>query len=190
MSSLRRRVGKLISADSSTEASREGSPTKGEDVELVSSAKLAKLRQGKKGKRRTTLIFVLGGIFGLVVAAFFADQNNVIDLNGMSQLGLDSVFDVLPAGLIQDVNDITASRIFKADLGWVIVLMKDLSRNTSKKLSTTIRFPWAYIFSRRASKRYIQSSWCQELSLLDSKAGARTRRRGSISEKGYGAAGA
>ena len=102
MSFLRRR----ILGQSSGEPSREGTPEKSDDVELVPVAKLKKLT-AKKSKRRTGFIFGLGGLFGLVVAAFFANQQDVINFEGLRDLNLDSLLDVIPAGIVKDAQDIT-----------------------------------------------------------------------------------
>ena len=102
MSFLRRR----FLGESSARPSREVTPEKGEEVRLVSVAKLKKLT-AKKSKRRNGFIFGLGGLFGLVVAAFYANQQDVINLEGLLDLNLDSLLDVIPAGIIKDAKDIT-----------------------------------------------------------------------------------
>ena len=106
MSLLRRR----ILGDSSSEPSRDPSPTKGEPVTLVSSAQLEKLKTKRRSKRRTTVIFGLGGLFGIVLAAFFAQQHDVINLEGLVDFNLESLLDVIPAGIVNDAKDITVSR--------------------------------------------------------------------------------
>lgn len=102
MSSLRRR----ILGDSSTEPSRDPSPVKGEPVTLVPSSHLKKL-SGRRSKRRQGLIFSLGGLFGLIVAAFFANRHDVINLEGLMDMNLESLLDVIPAGIVNDAKDIT-----------------------------------------------------------------------------------
>ena len=102
MSFLRRR----FLGESTARPSREVTPEKGEEVRVVSVAKLKKLTS-KKSKRRNGLIFGLGGLFGLVVAAFFANQQDVINLEGLLDMNLDSLFDVIPAGIIKDAKDIS-----------------------------------------------------------------------------------
>jgi phospholipid:diacylglycerol acyltransferase len=108
MSSLRRRIlGPLgDSIPESTEASRDPSPAKGEAVTLIPAAQLKKLKS-KKSKSRSGLIFGLGGLFGLVVAAYFANQHDVINLEGLVDFNLDSLMDVIPAGIVKDAKDIT-----------------------------------------------------------------------------------
>ena len=81
-------------------------PESDEEVRLVSVSKLKALRH-RKSKRRTWLIFGLGGLFGTIVAAFFANQSDVINLEGLMDLNLDSLLDVIPAGIIKDAKELT-----------------------------------------------------------------------------------
>ena len=104
MSTLRRR----LLGDSSSEPSRDPSPSKGEAVTLIPARQLEKLKS-KKSKRRSWVLFSLGGIFGVVVAAFFAQQNDVINFDGLVDFNLDSLIDVIPAGIVKDAKDITVS---------------------------------------------------------------------------------
>lgn len=104
MSFLRRRV---LGDDSSSEPSRDPSPSKGEPVTVIPSSQLKKLKTKTKSKRRTTFIFGLGGLFGIVVAAFFAQQHDVINLEGLVDFNLESLIDILPAGMVNDAKDIT-----------------------------------------------------------------------------------
>lgn len=43
----------------------------------------------------------------MVVAAFFANQHDVINLEGLVDFNMDSLLDVIPAGIVQDAKDIT-----------------------------------------------------------------------------------
>ena len=104
MSSLRRRI---LGDSSSSEPSRDVSPTKGDSITLVPASQLQKLKTQSRSKRRTTLIFGLGGLFGVFVAAFFAQQNDVINLEGLVEFNLESLLDVIPAGIVNDAKDIT-----------------------------------------------------------------------------------
>ncbi|KJR79882.1 phospholipid:diacylglycerol acyltransferase [Sporothrix schenckii 1099-18] len=61
-------------------------------------------RTGKK--RRHTLVFLLGSLFGLIAAGFFAKSNDLIDFPEIGELTMDSLFDVLPAGLVTDMRDL------------------------------------------------------------------------------------
>lgn len=106
MSGLRHRI-----FGSSPLVSNEGSPNDSEH-RVVSVAKLNQLdeqtkKQVRTSKGRNGLIFGLGGIFGLALAAFFAQQHSVIDLDGLLDLNLDSLLDVIPAGIIKDARDLT-----------------------------------------------------------------------------------
>jgi hypothetical protein len=64
----------------------------------------------KVRKRRTTAIFLLGSLFGIVVAGFFANSNDLINLPDIGELSMDSILDVLPAGLVKDMRDLVVSR--------------------------------------------------------------------------------
>lgn len=102
MSTLRRR----LVGDSSSDPSRDSSPSNGEPIIAVPAGKLEKLKQ-KKGKRKSWLLFGLGGVFGVFVAAFFAQKNEVINFEGLMDFNLDSLIDVVPAGIIKDAKEIT-----------------------------------------------------------------------------------
>ena len=121
MSDLRRRIfGAGGSPDSTPTSSRDASPApiQREDGEykIVPKPKLDELKKQvkevkRKGtKRRTFWIFALGGLFGIFLAGFFASNNGSLDrlveMAGISDMNLDSLLDVLPAGLIRDVQDI------------------------------------------------------------------------------------
>lgn len=105
MSTLRRRL-LGPSGDSTPESSGLSSPAKGEPVTLISEAQLKKLKS-KKSKRRQGLIFGLGGLFGLLIAAFFANRHDVIKLEGLVDFNLEALLDVIPAGIVNDAKDIT-----------------------------------------------------------------------------------
>ncbi|MCJ1450675.1 hypothetical protein MMC28_001008 [Mycoblastus sanguinarius] len=106
MSFLRHRFLSPNSAPSPS-PSRDPSPKKGEPVTLIPASQLHKLKNTKRSKRWQTLIFALGGLFGLVVAAFFANQHDVINLEGLVDFNLESLIDVIPAGIVKDAKDIT-----------------------------------------------------------------------------------
>lgn len=113
MSFLRRR----FLGDSSTEVSREPSPVKGEPVTLVSTSKLKSLSK-RRSKRRNGFIFGLGGLFGILMAAFFANRHDVISFEGLMDLNLDSLIDVIPAGIVKDAKDITVRFLQRFFDGW------------------------------------------------------------------------
>jgi phospholipid:diacylglycerol acyltransferase len=111
MSTLRRRIAHAFGGSStpSSVPSRDETPEPGEEVRLVPVSKLRTLTTRKKTKRRNGLIFGLGGLFGVVLAAFFASQNDVIRFEGLMDLNLESLVDVIPAGIVRDARDITVS---------------------------------------------------------------------------------
>lgn len=63
----------------------------------------------KTRKRRNTFIFLLGSLFGIVAAGFFASTNDLIDFPELGDLSVDSLLDVLPAGLVRDYRDLLVS---------------------------------------------------------------------------------
>lgn len=124
MSELRRRIFGGGTPDSTPSASRDVSPAPKEDgaggataYKVVPAGQLQKL--SKKCKRSTTTktrtfwIFGLGLLGGLFVAGFFASNNGGLDqlvaTMGMSEMSLDSLLDVLPSGLIKEVQDMQVS---------------------------------------------------------------------------------
>lgn len=60
-----------------------------------------------RGKRRNSLVFLLGGLFGIFIALFFANQNEVISLDALMDLNLDSLIDVIPTGILSDAREFT-----------------------------------------------------------------------------------
>ena len=46
------------------------------------------------------------------MAAFFANQHDVINLEGLVDFNLESLIDVIPAGVIRDAKDITVGGSF------------------------------------------------------------------------------
>ena len=121
MSDLRRRIfGAGGTPDSTPSSSRDASPApaQGDDGEykIVPKPQLDKLRKQveevrKKGtKRRNVWIFALGGLFGIFLAGFFASNNGsfdkLVEMAGINDMNLDTLLDVLPSGLIRDVQDL------------------------------------------------------------------------------------
>jgi phospholipid:diacylglycerol acyltransferase len=80
---------------------------KAEPMWLAPAGNITKPRKGRK--RRFGLIFLLGGLFGIIVAGYFANHNDVININLdlLSDLNLDSFFDVIPAGILKEARDIS-----------------------------------------------------------------------------------
>ena len=107
MSELRRRAGKVFSEASSEPPSRDATPDPGDEVRVVPVKELKRLTKSKKSRRKSWLIFSLGGLFGLLLAVFFAHQQQVIKLEGLLDVNLDSLFDAIPAGIVRDVKDLS-----------------------------------------------------------------------------------
>lgn len=83
----------------------EAPETDGE-FHILGDKKLENLvKKPKGGKRRTAWIFALGGIFGLAVAALLVGSNDYVDLTMFQDLNMDSIFDVLPAGMLREAKD-------------------------------------------------------------------------------------
>lgn len=66
-------------------------------------------RKVRGSKRRNAFIFGFGGLFGLLVAVFFAQQQEIVDLAYLKDFNLDSIIDVLPAGLLHDAQALQQS---------------------------------------------------------------------------------
>jgi hypothetical protein len=73
----------------------------------------------------------LGGLFGIIVAGFFASSNDVFDMQALKDMNLDSIMDVLPAGLIKDAQAlqvglfralVLAQSHFSRSFGWLAVM--------------------------------------------------------------------
>lgn len=110
MSEFRRRIFGTSGdpASATPEPYREGSPagSRGDGVDATKHHKNTKSSKPKSSKRRNVWIFGLGGVFGILLAGFFASSNEFMDLAYLKDMNLDSIFDVLPAGLINDARDL------------------------------------------------------------------------------------
>lgn len=121
MSSLRRRIFGTGSGHdaAASSAAREESPAPapkeagGDAFRIIAKDKLDILRNDSRKhsgrKRRNAWIFGLGGLFGLFVAGFFAQQNGAMDklveYAGLEDMNLENLYDVIPKGLIRDVQN-------------------------------------------------------------------------------------
>jgi phospholipid:diacylglycerol acyltransferase len=107
MNFLRRRHGRAAAPNHS----RDDTP----DREVLVSTKHLRTLQNQtspKGtKRRYAWIFTLGGLFGLVLAAFFANNNDLIDLAALGDFNLEPLLDVLPSGLIRDAKEFQVRKL-------------------------------------------------------------------------------
>lgn len=80
--------------------SRDESPAKpGETVKVIH-------HRARPRKRGVTAIFLLGSLFGLIGAGFFAKNNDLIAFPEIGELSMDSLFDVLPATFMRDIRDL------------------------------------------------------------------------------------
>jgi phospholipid:diacylglycerol acyltransferase len=104
-STLRRRaIGVDAGSESTspTSTSRDESPVKpGDKVKIIHHTQKQPTR-----KRKNTFIFLLGGLFGIVLAGFLAKSNDLIEFPEIGELSMDSIMDVLPAGLVKDMRDL------------------------------------------------------------------------------------
>jgi phospholipid:diacylglycerol acyltransferase len=101
---LRRRTGKdkVPSSDNNVD-----NGSKAEEKELRAEFGDAKVKQlviKPRSKRRNGFIFLLGGIFGIFIALFFANQHEVISLESLMDLNLESLIEAMPQGLVSDVK--------------------------------------------------------------------------------------
>ncbi|RDA93400.1 hypothetical protein CP533_2001 [Ophiocordyceps camponoti-saundersi (nom. inval.)] len=100
--SLRRRRPPQTESQVSDAPSRDASPAPPATLHVVEPLNVVD-RANKTRKRRNTLIFLLGGVCGLFAAGFLAQSNDFIEFGDLT---MDSLFDVLPAGLVRDMRDL------------------------------------------------------------------------------------
>jgi len=105
---LRRRTGK--DDTSSSDGNKENPESQTEEDRLRAEFDGAKVKQlviqpPRRSKRRNGLIFVLGGLFGIFIAVFFANQQEVISLESLLDLNLDTLIDVIPQGIMRDAKE-------------------------------------------------------------------------------------
>lgn len=118
MSALRRRPGNVPrnsspDLDPTTEATPTTNAENGGDSGTIVGDLTEQIRHvevpvfKKRSKRRNGLIFGLGGLFGVFIALFFANHNEVISFDALMDLNLDSLIDVIPAGMVRDAKEFT-----------------------------------------------------------------------------------
>lgn len=102
---LRRRVakGKGKGGNSPAESPEAVTPVRGQSP--IRPGEELKVVQPKR-KRKLGAIFLLGSLFGIIAAGFFARSNDLIDFPEIGELSVDSLLDALPAGLVKDVRDL------------------------------------------------------------------------------------
>lgn len=128
----------------------------------------------RRSKRRNGLIFGLGGIFGIFVALFFANQNEVISWDVLADLNLDSLIDVIPAGIIKDATEFSVRCYlflsilcgnYWMDASFTVKMLRadgslrtSLYRNKNVTPLATMPFRSAYISRRKGSRQHTPSS--------------------------------
>ncbi|CAP49234.1 uncharacterized protein PODANS_5_5600 [Podospora anserina S mat+] len=105
-STLRRRVfgngNDTPTEPSPAQTPRNQSPVRpGEKVKVVHKRKETR-------KRKTTGIFFLGSLFGIIAAGFFAKSNDLIgfEFPELGDLSMDNLFEILPAGFVKDMREL------------------------------------------------------------------------------------
>jgi hypothetical protein len=83
------------------------------------------LKKKGKNKRKNAWIFGLGGLFGLVVAGFFASSNEMIDLKSLEGMNLDSILDALPASFVSSAQQLQVSRPLRGAYGEGVLISVD-----------------------------------------------------------------
>ncbi|GIJ87619.1 hypothetical protein Asppvi_006529 [Aspergillus pseudoviridinutans] len=108
---LRRRLAKDDDVQQTTDKSRDDVKGKlsadTKTVVIQENPQSGSFFSRPKSKRRNGLIFALGGIFGIFVALFFANQQDVISLESLMDLNLDALIDVIPQGIVRDAREFT-----------------------------------------------------------------------------------
>ena len=113
---LRRRFGGAAGTDSPDEISREPSPApdgkRPANLRVITTEQLQTLKKkGKHGKRKNAWVFGLGGVFGLIIAGFFASSNDMIDLQGLQAMNLESIMDALPDNFVKSAQQLQVWRV-------------------------------------------------------------------------------
>lgn len=106
MSSLRQR----IFGTPTPASSRETTPPKGEPVRLAPVSKIKRTKESGR-KRRNGFMFGLGGLFGILIAAFFANKHDVIRFDSIGEISFENLIDVIPASILKEAKDITVGNL-------------------------------------------------------------------------------
>jgi phospholipid:diacylglycerol acyltransferase len=115
MSTLRQRPGKAHGKADTSDKTDEPTRIPRTDVDgntdekpsLSPFVRLKRYMATPRGKRRNSIVFLLGGLFGIFVALFFANHNDVINLDALLDLNLDALIDVIPQGILSDAKEFT-----------------------------------------------------------------------------------
>lgn len=105
---LRRRAGKDDTP--SNDGNNRDLKSQTEEDKLRAEFDGAKVKQlvvhtPRRSKRRNGLIFALGGLFGIFIAVFFANQQEVISLESLLDMNLDTLIDAIPQGIMRDAKE-------------------------------------------------------------------------------------
>lgn len=103
MASLRNRI---LGEPRSKDSKRHERPARAEEVRLAPLSKIVTEKHPESRKKRNSIIFFLGGLFGIMVAGFFAQNSDLIEFPELADLSMDSIMDVLPAGFVRDAKDL------------------------------------------------------------------------------------
>lgn len=87
-----------------------------EELTLVPKSAIKNLTihtKPKGRKRRSGFVFFLGGIFGILVAGFFAQKNDLFEMpefaDLIADLNINGLMEVLPAGFLQEARELKVS---------------------------------------------------------------------------------
>lgn len=145
---LRRRTGK--DDTSSSDGNKQNSKSQTEEDRLRAEFDGAKVKQlviqpQRRSKRRNGLIFALGGLFGIFIAVFFANQQEVISLESLLDLNLDTLIDVIPQGIMRDAKEFS---VLYSHTLWLAVYHPVKPANQSSYYSNTSATPSIMIRSQ------------------------------------------
>ena len=96
----------------------------------------------------------------MIVAAVFAQKHEIVNLEGLVDFNLESLVDVIPAGIVKDAKQITVSIIIRAVIEQERVRAEADADSfpcskMSAKLSTTTLLQWDFMSSPRVSGQSI-----------------------------------
>lgn len=110
-STLRRRLPGIDNPSDTPTPRDESSDEDGNLGAKLGDVKAVHVYRPKTRKRRNTAIFLLGSLFGIIAAGFFAKSNDLIGFPELGELTMDSFLDVLPAGLVKDMRELIVRSI-------------------------------------------------------------------------------
>lgn len=136
-----------VQVESETEKQTHHKTEQNEDDEKPTLSPIVRLKRyitSPRGKRRSSFVFLLGGLFGIFIALFFANHNEVISLDALMDLNLDSLIDVIPTGILRDAKEFTV-RTNPIELHLFIpILILGIGRNTNEIQSAMTPFQSVY----------------------------------------------